>query len=82
MPRTARVHALRRTGTALAMGTALLGATLLPGSPAMAEIATGPEVGEKIPALDARDQHGKMRSFDDLKGPEGLLVLFYRTADW
>ena len=45
-------------------------------------IPTGPEVGAKIPTLEARDQHGELRSFADLRGPEGLLLLFYRTADW
>jgi hypothetical protein len=49
---------------------------------ARAEIATGPEVGETIPDIRTYDQHGKMRTFEDLRGPEGLLVLFYRTADW
>lgn len=84
----------RLRGVAFLLTGMLLGAGLaLPGT-ASAEtatetapetapkIATGPEVGEKIPALDALDQHGTPRTFDDLKGPEGLLVLFYRTADW
>ena len=43
---------------------------------------SGPDVGEKIPAFEARDQTGQLRSFEDLKGPEGLLLLFHRTADW
>jgi hypothetical protein len=51
-------------------------------SAAQAEIATGPEVGTKIPDIQTLDQHGTMRSFEDLSGPEGLLILFYRTADW
>ncbi len=49
---------------------------------AQAEIATGPEVGTKIPDIRTLDQHGKMLSFEDLSGSEGLLMLFYRTADW
>jgi hypothetical protein len=51
-------------------------------APARAEIATGPEVGERIPDIRTLDQYGKIRTFEDLRGPEGLLVLFYRTADW
>jgi hypothetical protein len=51
-------------------------------SPARAEIATGPEIGTKIPDISTYDQHGKMRTFEDLSGPQGLLILFYRTADW
>ncbi len=49
---------------------------------ARAEIATGPEVGTRIPDILTLDQHGRMRSFEDLRGPEGLLLLFHRTADW
>ncbi len=47
-----------------------------------AAIHTGPEVGAKIPSFEVRDQHGEVRTFADLRGPEGLLLLFYRTADW
>ena len=63
---------------------ALIAATLqLAGSPAIAEsIATGPEVGERIPDFEVADQNGKRRTFDDLRGPEGLLLLFHRSADW
>ena len=44
--------------------------------------ASGPEVGARIPEFEARDQHGNMRRLDDLSGPGGLMLLFYRTADW
>jgi hypothetical protein len=44
--------------------------------------ATGPSVGAKIPGFSARDQHGKQRSFDDIKGPNGALLVFHRSADW
>ena len=45
-------------------------------------IATGPAVGSKIPGFTLKDQAGKSRSFADLRGRKGLLILFYRTADW
>lgn len=45
-------------------------------------IPTGPEVGDKIPTFSAVDQDGETRSFDTLKGPNGLLLLFHRSADW
>ena len=51
-------------------------------SAAQGAIATGPEVGEKIPHFQTRDQSGRMRRFEDLRGSEGLLLLFHRTADW
>ena len=43
---------------------------------------TGPAVGETIPDFAAVDQSGKRRSFADLAGPNGLLLLFHRSADW
>lgn len=45
-------------------------------------IATGIQVGTKIPAVQARDQHGDTRNFENLRGPNGLLLLFHRSADW
>lgn len=42
----------------------------------------GPAVGAPLPAFEARDQDGRLRTFSDLKGPSGLVLLFYRSADW
>ncbi len=42
----------------------------------------GPAVGEAVPRLEARDQTGRLRTFEDLKGPNGLVLLFFRSADW
>ena len=47
-----------------------------------AQIATGPAVGDKIPELAMRDQHGNPRTLSELAGPNGLLLLFHRSADW
>ena len=44
--------------------------------------ATGPAVGEKIPAFSAVDQNGKTQTLESLAGPNGLLLLFHRSADW
>jgi peroxiredoxin len=53
-------------------------------SPLLAQSAdgTGPGVGETIPDFTAVDQGGKPRTFADLTGPNGLLLLFHRSADW
>lgn len=40
------------------------------------------KVGAKIPLLSGTDQFGKERNFENLKGPNGLVILFYRSADW
>ena len=46
------------------------------------DLISGPEVGQSIPDFQGLDQHGKLRSFDDIKGPKGAYVLFHRSADW
>ena len=43
---------------------------------------TGPQVGQRIPEISAPDQNGVRRAFDELKGPNGALVFFFRSADW
>ncbi len=45
-------------------------------------MTTGPAVGERLPDFTAIDQHGNKRTFDDLKGPKGLMLLVVRSADW
>jgi hypothetical protein len=42
----------------------------------------GPAVGEKIPPFEAVDQNGQRRDFASLRGPRGLVLLFFRSADW
>src|SRR5271168_4042925 len=39
-------------------------------------------IGKKIPLLSGTDQFGQERSFENLKGPNGLVILFFRSADW
>jgi hypothetical protein len=43
---------------------------------------SGINVGEKIPAFELPDQHGNRKSFRDLAGTDGLLLVFSRSADW
>jgi cytochrome oxidase Cu insertion factor (SCO1/SenC/PrrC family) len=45
-------------------------------------MTTGPAVGERIPDFAGIDQHGKRLSWSEIKGPNGALILFYRSADW
>jgi len=42
----------------------------------------GPKVGDLFPAFEAEDQHGQTQSIDTLRGANGLLLVFYRSADW
>lgn len=43
---------------------------------------TGPDVGTRIPDFEVVDQAGKRQTFETLRGPKGLLLLFFRSADW
>ncbi len=46
------------------------------------KIKTGPSVGARIPEFTASDQYGRPRTFESLRGPEGLVLMFVRSADW
>jgi hypothetical protein len=46
------------------------------------DMKTGPAVGSKIPPFEAVDQYGKRQTFESLRGPKGLALLFVRSADW
>ena len=42
----------------------------------------GPEEGEEAPSFEAIDHEGNARDFESLTGEDGLLLLFFRSADW
>lgn len=39
-------------------------------------------VGAAIPRIEAPDQNGAVRRFDDLKGGGGMLFMLSRSFDW
>jgi len=45
-------------------------------------IQTGPDVGRKIPGFEAQDQNGKTQTLASISGPNGAMLVFYRSADW
>ena len=42
----------------------------------------GPQVGETVPSFSLVDQHGATRDLQSLAGPNGLMLVFSRSADW
>ncbi len=42
----------------------------------------GLPVGQKAPPFAAHDQFGREQSNDTLKGSNGTVLLFFRSADW
>ena len=47
------------------------------------EVASlGPQIGERVPDFRLPDQNGQFHTLDDIKGPNGTMLLFHRSADW
>jgi len=42
----------------------------------------GPQIGEQVPNFQLPDQFGQMQNLDSIKGPNGTMLLFHRSADW
>ena len=45
-------------------------------------VSSGPQVGEKVPDFQLRDQDQKPQTLASILGPKGALLVFYRSADW
>ena len=45
-------------------------------------INVGPSVGEKAPSLTVIDKNKTAVNIDDLTAEKGLIILFFRSADW
>ena len=47
------------------------------------EVASlGPQIGEQVPDFSLPDQNGRVWTRDSILGPNGAIVLFYRSANW
>ena len=42
----------------------------------------GPQVGEQVPDFSLTDQAGRARNLQSVVGPNGAMVVFFRSADW
>lgn len=42
----------------------------------------GPRLGDSLPGFTLRDQHGEAHSLKSLLGPNGAVIVFFRSADW
>ena len=45
-------------------------------------MSIGLAVGQKAPAFSVRDQFGREQTLETLKGANGTVLLFFRSADW
>jgi hypothetical protein len=66
------------------MRTLMLGLAAMGGLLAQqaAQIRTGPVVGATVPKFEAPDQSGRVQTLQSVAGPKGVLLVFYRSADW
>lgn len=78
----------RLTGLLLAMLTALPlfsqsdPPRLRPLPAVSSGLQSGPEVGQRVPDFRLADQAGAPRDLASLRGKNGLLLVFVRSADW
>jgi hypothetical protein len=42
----------------------------------------GPQVGQRIPDFNLKDQQGRPQTFQSIMGPKGAMLVFIRSADW
>lgn len=45
-------------------------------------MSIGLAVGQKAPAFSLKDQFGNAQTLDSLRGANGTVLLFFRSADW
>lgn len=45
-------------------------------------LSVGLAVGQKAPPFSLHDQFGQVQTLDSLKGNQGTVLLFFRSADW
>jgi hypothetical protein len=55
---------------------------VLCGAALAATVPTGPKVGESAPEFRLQDQDGNWRTLQSVTGPKGLMLVFFRSADW
>ena len=42
----------------------------------------GPQVGDIVPAFSLTDQRGQTQTVQSIMGPNGVMLVFSRSADW
>jgi peroxiredoxin len=62
--------------------TALAGAASIALAQVPAGTELGPKVGAKAPAFSVTSTTGETKTFSNLKGSQGLVLVFIRSADW
>lgn len=62
--------------------SALLGGQERPSNNLAVPSSVGLDVGQRAPTFALSDQFGQKQSNETLKGKNGTVLLFFRSADW
>ena len=69
----------------IVLATLLLGFSTLAAAQSREAIdvaSLGPQIGERVPDFNLPDQSGQVHSLDSIMGPNGVMLVFFRSADW
>ena len=50
--------------------------------PAVDTTLLGPQVGSSVPPFSGTDQFGRTQTLNTTLGPDGAMLVFFRSADW
>jgi hypothetical protein len=50
--------------------------------PAVDTSKIGPQVGATVPPISGTDQFGRAHTLASVYGPNGAMLVFFRSADW
>ena len=67
------------------LATLLLGFSTLAAAQSREAIdvaSLGPQIGERVPDFNLPDQSRQVHSLDSIMGPNGVMLVFFRSADW
>lgn len=42
----------------------------------------GPQIGERVPGFNLKDQSGTTRTLPSVMGAKGAMIVFFRSVDW
>lgn len=69
-------------GLAAVAAMALVEAQTPPAKMAAVLAKLGPQVGERAPDFRLPDQNGTLRDLRSVSGPNGAMLVFFRSAEW
>jgi hypothetical protein len=66
----------------LVLGVAACLPALEARQPAVDTSRVGPAVGSTVPPFSGSDQFGRPQTLESAMGSKGLMLVFFRSADW